>query len=108
MSSELLYADDLILISEAMEDHRNNFLQWKEAFESKGLKVNLGKLRIMVSGGITKDGMSKGKVDPCRVCSLSVKTNSALCVQCGKWNHGICVRVKRVTPIFSRNSTCRK
>ena len=36
----------------------------KKAFESKGLKDNLGKTKVMVSRGITKDGMSKSKVDP--------------------------------------------
>ena len=46
------------------------------------LKVSFGKTKIM---GITKDGMSKSKVDPCGVCSLRVKANSVLCVQCGKW-----------------------
>ena len=32
----------------------------------------------MVSGSITKDGMSKGKVDPCGICSLRVKANSVV------------------------------
>ena len=31
--------------------------------------------KVIVSGGITKDGMSKSKVDPCGVCSLRGKTN---------------------------------
>ena len=62
----------------------------------------------MVSGGITKDILSKGKVDPCWVCQLRVKASSVLCVQCGSWIHGRCARVKRVTPEFSRNFTCRK
>ena len=44
----------------------NKFFKWKEAFEIKGLKVNLGKTMVMVSGGITKHGMSKSKVDSCR------------------------------------------
>ena len=61
----------------------------------------------MVSGGITKDGMSKSKVDPCGVCSLRVQANSALCLHCGKWIHGRCAGVKKVTPNFSRNFTCR-
>ena len=43
--SELLYADDLILMSETIEENRDKFLRWKEYFESKGLKVNLGKPR---------------------------------------------------------------
>ena len=50
----------------------------------------------MVSSGITNDSLSKGKVDPCRVCCLAVKANSVLCVQCGKWTHGRCAGVKRV------------
>ena len=44
--SELLYADDLVLMSETIEGLRNKFLKWKEAFESKGLKVNLGKTKV--------------------------------------------------------------
>ena len=76
--SELLYADDLILMCGTIDGNRNKFIKWKEAFESKGLKVNLGKTMIMVSGGITKDGMSKSNVDPCGVCSLKVKTNLVL------------------------------
>ena len=39
--SESLYADDLVLMSETIKRLRNKFLKWKEAFESKGLKVNL-------------------------------------------------------------------
>ena len=40
---EVLCVDDLFLMSETMEGLGNNFLKWKEAFESKCLKVNLGK-----------------------------------------------------------------
>ena len=83
--SELIYADDLVLMSETIEGPRNKFLKWKEAFECKGLKVNPGKTKVMVCGSTTKDGMSKSKVDPCGVCSLRVKANSVLCLQCGKW-----------------------
>ena len=42
---------------------------------------------VMVSSGITKNGLSKNKVDPCGVCSLGLKANSVLYVQCGKWIH---------------------
>ena len=34
----------------------------------------------MVNGGITKDGMSKSKVDACGVCSLIVKRLTQLSV----------------------------
>ena len=62
----------------------------------------------MVKGGIKKDGMSKSKVDPCGVCSLRIKANSVLCLQCGKWIHRRCAGVKGVTPKNKRNITCRK
>ena len=54
----------------------------------------------MVSGGITKDGMSKSMVDPCGVCNLRVMANSILCFLCGKWIYGRCAGVKMVTPKF--------
>ena len=59
--------------------------------------MNLGKTKVMVSGGIIQDGMPESKVDPCGVCSLRAKANSVLCVQCGKRMYGGCVGVKRVT-----------
>ena len=78
---ELLNADELVLISERIKGLRNKFLKWKEAFECKGLKVNLGKTKVMVSDGITKDGLPNCKVAPCGVCSLRVKPNTFFGVQ---------------------------
>ena len=43
LMSEMLYADYLVLTSETMKGLRGKFWKWKEAFESKELKVNLGK-----------------------------------------------------------------
>ena len=68
--SELLYDYDLVVMSETIDRLRDKFLKWKVAFESKGLKVNLGKAKVMVSRCITKDGLSKCEVDPCGVCCL--------------------------------------
>ena len=100
--SELLYVDDLILMSEATDGLRNKFMKWNEAFESKGLKDNLGKSKVMVIGGITEDGISSGYVDPYGVCCLRVKANSVLCLQCCKRIHSRCT----VTPKLRRNVSC--
>ena len=108
MLSELVYAEDFVLMSETIEGLRNKPVIWKEAFESMGMTVNLGKTKVMVSGGITKDGMFKRKVYPCWVSSLTVKADSVLCLQCDKLIHGRCARVKNVTPTFSRNFESRK
>ena len=43
--NEILYADDLVLMSESLEDLRERFQRWRSALEDKGLKVNVGKLR---------------------------------------------------------------
>ena len=78
------------------------------AFYIKGLKLNFGIKKIMLSGRISKDGMHKCKVNPCRVCSLTVKSNSALSVQCCKWIHDRCDGLKIVIPQFSTDITYRK
>ena len=62
----------------------------------------------MVSGDITKDDMSKSKVDPFGVCGLRINASSVLCLQCDKWIHSRCAKVKRVTQMFSRYIACRK
>ena len=49
LMNEILYADDSVSISESMENLREKFLKWKEAFESKGLKVDLKKTKVIVS-----------------------------------------------------------
>ena len=36
--------------SERIENLKEKFLKWKEAFEKKGLKFNLKKTKVMVSG----------------------------------------------------------
>ena len=95
MLSELLYADDIVLMSEIMDGFRNKFRKWLDAFESKGLKVIDG-------GDITKHGFPKSKVDPCGVFNLAVKTNSILCVQCCTMWPGRCDGVKMVTTNLSR------
>ena len=56
--SELLHADDLVLMSETIEGLRDKILRQNESFESKGLKVNLGKTKVWVRSSITKDGLS--------------------------------------------------
>ena len=58
MLSELLYANDLVLMSETIEGLRNKFFERKEAFESKDLLFILGKTKVIIIGGVTKDDMS--------------------------------------------------
>ena len=43
LTNEILYADDLVSMSENIENLKEKFLKWKGALDSKGLKVNLKK-----------------------------------------------------------------
>ena len=47
---EDLYADDLVIIAESLEECVRRLLTWKEAMEEKGLRINLGKTKIMICG----------------------------------------------------------
>ena len=93
---------------ETIKGLRDMFFKWKEDFESKCSKVNLGKTKVIVCGGITQDDMPKSNVDPCEVCSFRVKANSIMYLQCGKWIHGRCAGVIMLTPMFYVNFACRK
>ena len=43
--NELLYADELVLMSETTEDLKERFWNWKDTLKSKGLKVNIRKTK---------------------------------------------------------------
>ena len=62
----LMYAVDLVLICETKGEARQRFVAWRNALESKGLKVNISKTKVMRSAW---DGVLKeAAVDPCSVC----------------------------------------
>ena len=47
---ELLYADNLVIVSDSLADLQRKFDAWKSGMEDKGLRVNVGKTKLMVSG----------------------------------------------------------
>ena len=85
-TNKLLYADDLVIMSEDMEDLKERFWNWKDALESKSLKVNTRKTKVMVSGSEGK--LFKSKTNPCGVFGRRVMTNLVLCTKCGNSVHG--------------------
>ena len=69
-----MYADDLVLICETKEEARQRFVAWRNVLESKGLKVNISKTKVM---RCARDGApKKAAVDPCSVCGKRVGVNS--------------------------------
>ena len=51
--NNLRYADDTTLMAESEEELKNLLMKVKEESEKVGLKLNIQKTRIMVSGPIT-------------------------------------------------------
>ncbi|XP_048753153.2 uncharacterized protein LOC125664425 [Ostrea edulis] len=64
---EDLYADDLVIITDSLDECVKRLLIWKEAMERKGLRVNAGKTKIMTRGtGV--DLLQDSGSFPCAVC----------------------------------------
>jgi hypothetical protein len=74
--------------------------------ESKGLKINTGKTKVMVGG----EGLGKVEVTckyPCDVCGKGVGRNSLQCTSCEKWIHKRCSGVKGSLQKASASFECR-
>ena len=72
---EDLYADDLVIIAESLEECVRRLLICKEAMEKKGLSVNAGKTKVMICGTGLDLLQSSGQF-PCTVCRTGVGDNS--------------------------------
>ena len=86
---ELLYADDLVLMAETEELLVEKIRRWKAGMEEKGLRVNMGKTKVMRCSVGAGPVIKSGK-DPCGVCSKGVGSNSIKCTSCNAWVHKRC------------------
>ena len=76
-----LYANDLVIIAESLEECVRRLLTWKKAIEKKVLRVNAGKTKIMICGtGL--DLLQNSGEFPCAVCRTGVGSNSIFCNGC--------------------------
>ena len=86
-------------MSENLKDLRARFQRWRIALENKGLKVNIGKTEMMVSG--TEHAIALSKIEPSGICGKRVVFNAVCCTLCNKWMHGRCTKMKKVTCSFA-------
>ena len=91
-----LYADDLVIITESLEECVRRLLTWKEATEKKGLRVNAGKTKIMICC-MGLDLLQSSGEFPCAVCHTGVGSNSVFCNGCKHWVHKKCSALKCLT-----------
>ena len=66
---------------------------WKKQMKAKGLRVNMGKTKIMISGKNLHFLRDSGK-HSCGVCRKGVGSNSILCYGCQLWIHKKCSGIK--------------
>ena len=91
---ELLYADDLMISAESMEELLVKVQTWKTEMEKKGLHVNMGKTKIM-EAGINLDVLKKSGKYPCGVCQSRIGSSNAIfCGGCKRWVHKKCSGIK--------------
>ena len=65
-----------------MEELRENFDEWREAFESKRMRVKLVKTNFVV-GGMEEETFDS-KIDCCGERGTRVVSKSVLCTACNK------------------------
>ena len=94
---ELLFADDLVIIAESLEECVARLKIWKEGLEAKGLHVNMQKTKFMASG-LGLDVLKDSGKYPCAVCRTGVGNASILCTVCHHWVHKKCTGLKKLAP----------
>jgi len=80
---ELLYADDLVVIAETKDDLIKRLNEWKDNMENRGMRVNMNKTKVMISGEWQKVTQNAVRW-PCGVCGRGVGNNSIQCTSCQK------------------------
>ena len=103
---DLFYADDLALLAETENKLKEKLERWQKEMEAKGLRVNMGKTKIMHCQVKYGQAENSGKW-PCGICKKGVEDNSIQCTACMKWIHKNCSDVKgKLSGI--PNFKCRK
>jgi len=80
-------------MAESEEDLIKRLNEWKDNMENRGIRVNMSKTKVMVSGERQKP-LQKAARWPCGVCCRGVGSNSIQCTSCQKWVHRKCSGIK--------------
>ena len=83
---ELLYAYDLMVGAQSMDELLVKLSTWRSGMEKKELRVNMGKTKLMVSGS-NLDVLKKSRKYPCSVCQAGVSRNAIQCRGCRQRVH---------------------
>ena len=73
-----MYADDLVVTAETEEDLINKLNEWKNNVKNRGMRVNMNKTKVMITGERQKP-MQKAARWPRGVCGRGVDSNPIQC-----------------------------
>ena len=90
---KILYAADLMVSAQFMDELLVKLRTWRSGMKKKGLRVNMGKTKLMVSGS-NLDVLRKSGKYPCGVCQAGVGRNAIQCGGCRQWVHKKCSGIK--------------
>jgi hypothetical protein len=99
----MLYADDLVLTAQSREEVTDKFNVWNARMEKRGLKINMDKTMVLVTGKEAKEKIQAGSW-LCGSWGWRVWVNSILCVESDKWCHKRCLGLQRLQGV--RNFVC--
>ena len=75
---ESLYVENMVIITKSLEELQQKLMLWKTNMKGKGLRVNLGKTKVLLSG-LGLDVLQKPDKQRCVMCLNGVRTNSIFC-----------------------------
>ena len=81
------------MIDKTEEDVIKRLNDWKDFVENRGVRVNMNRTKLMISGEQQKI-MQKAVRWQCGVCGRGVGNNSIQCTSCQKWVHRKCSGIK--------------
>ena len=80
-------------MSKTLNELLEKLKTWKKGMEAKGLKANMTKTKLMISGPELNLLRDSGKY-PCAVCRKGVGSNAIYCTGCAHWVHKRCSGIK--------------
>ena len=93
MPWELLYTDDLVVMAHSLEEYIAKLKACKEGMKRNGLKFNLKKIKLMVTGPKLDIFRDSGAFS-CAVCWSCFGVHSIECSNCKQWIYKECSGVR--------------
>ncbi len=96
-------------MAHSVDELRDKISKWKEATEKKGMKVNVGKAKVMFGGErrVIEEFLTRPEW-PCAMCGKGVGSNSVKRTKCQLWVHGKCSGVQKSLTTVKDTFVCKK